>query len=131
MNDFSSEDIEAIERAMQVVNENDIFLGSGELIKIARKNGFKAKDIAELCGITTNSVTRWASVDKKTNQSKAKSSKFKHLVFELAFLSGLVGESKYIELSQKLNCVLLEDATLEDLRVRANQLGFKVTYTEI
>jgi len=126
---METNEIEVLEEAQVDVDEHAVFVGVDEIVAIARKGGLSFKQIARICGVSINSVFRW---NKKNAEggSKAKSDKIKPLILFLLSPSDQLDEPD-TGTSDHLREKKLSEASLEDLRDRANQLGFKVTFTEL
>lgn len=130
MRDFNESERRIITNAIKNSEESGVLEGANQIIKIARECGSMTHSkIAELCNVSVNSVFRWARANENA-PSKAKANKILPLLRSLAQMSGLEQEThsckKEMILEKKLS-----EASLEDLRDRARQLGFKVTFIDI
>jgi len=83
-----------------------------ELVEAGEAEGLSHEDMAELCGVSVGTVSRWKTVGRA--RTKAIAPLIKRLKKDSP------GQKKY-----------LDEASLEDLAERARQLGFRVSFTDM
>jgi transcriptional regulator with XRE-family HTH domain len=96
-----------------------VIYDAGIYIKKAKDGGMTNQQIAELCGVSVVTVSRWS-------KGNAKESAIKPLMDHLQELS----PNSTTE-SPPETRLYLDEASLEDLARRAKELGFRASFTDI
>ena len=85
-----------------------------EIVRLGEKIGLSNKKMAEICGVSPVTISRW----KITNRANS---------------SAIAELENYIEHSNEREEIrkYLDEANLEDLAQRARQLGFRITFEDM
>lgn len=87
-----------------------------EIVEAAEGQGYSHQEIADICGVSLGTVSRWKTVGRaRSNVIARLEQKLKGSLPTEPLNSG----RKY-----------LDEASLEDLAERARQLGFRVSFTD-
>lgn len=82
-----------------------------EIVEAGEKQGLSHQEMAEICGVSLGTISRWKTVGRARSRA-------------IAPLENQIKESP------KSQRKFLDEASLEDLANRARELGFRITFSD-
>ena len=82
-----------------------------EIVEAGEKQGLSHQEMAEICGVSLGTISRWKTVGRARSRAIAP--------LENQIKEGPKSQRKF-----------LDEASLEDLANRARELGFRITFSD-